>query len=79
MNKRVYFSGKYNFNDEKYVLKAYKEEDLRKKINKLLYNRDIVEKYKKQLKDNLKFFLFHKEGYSPTRQIVSDIMNIIKE
>lgn len=79
INKRVIYSGKHVYNDEKYIIKAYNEKDLYDKIYLLLNNVEEIEKYKKKLQNNLKLFLYNEEKYSPTKQIVSDIMEMIKK
>jgi hypothetical protein len=77
MNKRIYFSGKYQFNDEKYVKKAYNREELYEILTLFLNNPKSLEKYKEKLRKNLDIFLYNKESYSPIKQITSDIKRII--
>ncbi len=74
MNKRLFFSGKHNYNDEKYIIKVYNEEELYEKLKLLLNNPTYYIDYKKRLKQNLKSLINYNKDYSPTKQIVSDLI-----
>ncbi len=78
MNRRIFFSGEFLFSNENYVLKAYNEDDIYNSLQLFIMNPKKLEDYKKQTKENLKAFLFNKEGYSPTNRITSDIIKLIK-
>ena len=72
VNKPVFYSGKYNYNDEKYIKKVYNERELFENLNELLTNPKKLNEYKKKLKESLKHILYTKENYSPTDQIIAD-------
>lgn len=72
VNKPVFYSGKYNYNDEKYIKKVYNERELFEYLNELLTNPKKLNEYKKKLKESLEHILFTKENYSPTDQIIAD-------
>lgn len=74
-NKRLYYSGFYNYNDEKYIYKVYDEHQLYNRLKKLLDNPKVYTDYKNLLKKNLNYILNIKENYSPTKAIVSDLRN----
>ncbi len=78
MNRRIFFSGEFLFSNETYVLKAYNEDDIYNSLQLFITNPKKLEEYKKQAKENLKLFLFNKEGYSPTSRITSNIIKLIK-
>ncbi|MHA1694042.1 MAG: UDP-N-acetylglucosamine 2-epimerase [Candidatus Helarchaeota archaeon] len=77
INKRMRYSGRHVYNDEKYIIKAYNENDLYEKLTHFLNNQEELEKYKLKLKSNLNLFLNLKENYSPTQRIIDEIMKLI--
>ena len=79
MNKRIYFEGNYLYSDEKYVVKAYNEEDIYNSLMLFITNPKKLEEYLNEMKKNLQLFLFNKEGYSPTNKITSDIVKLIRD
>lgn len=72
VNKPAFYSGRHNYNDEKYIKKVYNERELFEKLNELLTNPKKLNEYKKKLKESLKHILYTKENYSPTDQIIAD-------
>ena len=79
MNKRVGYSGKHVYNDEKYIEKVYSEEELYKKLNIFIKNPEKLKEYKQKLRNNLKLFLYNEDNYSPTKKIVSDLKYLSKK
>jgi len=77
INKRVRFAGKYVYNNDKYIIKAYNENDLFNVLNDFINNPEKLIEYSIRLKKNLKLFLHNEENYSPTKQIVSEIIDYI--
>jgi len=75
VNKRLYYSGFYNYNDEKYIYKVYDGDQLYDRLQKLLDNPKVYTDYKNLLRKNLSSILYIKENYSPTEAIVSDLRN----
>ncbi|KKL97210.1 hypothetical protein LCGC14_1836780, partial [marine sediment metagenome] len=81
VNKRLYYSGKYNYNDEKYIIKVYNENELYEKLKLLLNSHKYYNDYKKKLKENLKSIISYNDekNYSPTKKIVSDLIKFYNE
>ena len=79
MNRRVRFSGKLVYNDEKYIIKVFNEEELYKELNILLTNKEMYRKYRDKMQTNLDLFISNIKNYSPTVRIISDILSILGE
>ena len=76
MNKRLYYSGKYNYNNEKYIIKVYNEKELYEKLKLLLDNSLYCNNYKKKLKENLKSLISFDTDYSPSKKIARDLIKL---
>ncbi len=74
MNKRLYYSGKYNYNNENYIIKVYNEKELYEKLKLLLNNTIYYNDYKKKLKENLKSLINFDTDYSPSKKIAFDLI-----
>ncbi len=77
-NKSLYYSGKTSFYNEKYLKIAKNEEQLYQILKDLISSNLELEKYKNSIRGNLNLFLYHKNNYSPSQQIVSDLKNCLK-
>ena len=77
MNRRIYYEANFLYSDEKYIFKAYNEEDIYNSLKLFITNPKKLEEYQNKIKKNLKLFLFNKEGYSPTKRITSDVIKLI--
>ena len=72
-NKSIYFSATHVYNDEKYIIRVQNESQLHERLYELINSPENLEKYRNSLKINLKSILYHKDNYSPTQQIISDL------
>jgi len=76
INRRVYFSGKHVYNDEKYIIIVQDEKQLYQRLKELLTSQKKLEDYKNSLKANLKLILYHENNYSPSQQIILDLKKL---
>jgi len=78
-NKRLYLSGIHLYNNEKYILKVYNENELYNYLNLYLRNSEEYNNYKINLKQNLKKIFFVREGYSSTSYIITVLKKILED
>ena len=77
LNKRVYFSTKHVYNDDKYIIRVHDEDQLYYHLNELLSSQKKLDDYKNSIKKNLKDILFHERNYSPSNQIMLDLKEFL--
>jgi len=77
INKRIGYSGKLAYNDEKFIEIAYNEKELYQKLSNFFSHPEVLSKYKQKIKENLCLFVYTKENYSSTKKIVSDLVSYL--
>ena len=77
-NKRLYFSAKNPCYNEKYLRITKNEEQLYQILKDLISSNLKLEEYKNSIKRNLNLFIYRKNNYSSSQQIVSDLKNFLK-
>ena len=78
-NKRLHLSGIHLYNNEKYILKVYNENELYNYLNLYLRNSEEYNNYKNNLRQNLKKIFYVREGYSSLSYIITVLKKILED